>query len=152
MRVPLIEPHTITDIQVKKPIRQPRNDEELVAALRREPVGTDRCLVCSAVDDLVHIDFGLAKVKKSRKWNETIASLIFSAISVPLGGYGLIRIPGKSTETEMFTLRLLLCRNCFSEYPDYSLHPWFSILWEYGYNQFVSPAEIAARNAHDRSK
>jgi hypothetical protein len=107
--------------------------------------------MCSAANDLVYVDFGLARTKTRRDWNDTIASVILSAVSLPLGGFGLIRLPGKTTKTSMFTLRLAACSDCASQFVDYSLHPWFPILFEYGYDEFISPEEIIAYKARANS-
>ncbi len=54
-----LEPSPSQQIQVLPPLPQmpPRNDTELAAALRRESVQSDMCLICWADDNLVHIDF-----------------------------------------------------------------------------------------------
>jgi hypothetical protein len=51
----------------------------------------------------------------------------------------------------MFTLRLAACSDCASQFVDYSLHPWFPILFEYGYDEFISPEEIIAYKARANS-
>ncbi|MGB7549203.1 MAG: hypothetical protein WBM14_15800 [Terracidiphilus sp.] len=151
-KVPPLGPVAFSKIQVLQPPLPPRNDNELVAALRREAVNLDRCLLCGVADDLVYIDFGFAKTKTGRNWSETVASVIMSAVSLPLGGFGLIRLPGKTTQTSMFTLRFPACAECASEDIDYTFHPWFPILFDYGYNHFISPEEIVILKAQSSSK
>jgi len=146
-RAPLLEPPAIAEAQDLQTERPPRNDRELAAALRRKVVRLDRCLICSSANDLVSIDFGLAKTKTGRDWNDTVASVVVSAVSLPLGGFGRLILPRKSTRTTLFTLRFTACANCASEDLDYSLHPWFDILVDYGYNQFLSPGEMLTRKA-----
>jgi hypothetical protein len=142
-----LEPPTNATLQTQQQLLKPRNDKELVEALDQKTLRYDKCLVCLRVDNLVFVDFGLSRTKRGRKWNETIASVLISSISVPLGGFGLIRLPGKTSETIMFPMRFTVCKTCISEDMDYSLHPWFDLLWDYGFNQFVCPEEITFHQA-----
>lgn len=146
-RISWLEPPTTVHIPTQQPRLKPRNDKELIEALDRETLRYDRCLVCSRIDNLVFIDFGLSRTKKGRKWNETIASVVVSAVSIPLGGFGLIRLPGKTSETIMFPMRFTACKACVSDDLDYSLHPWFDLLWDYGFNQFICPEEMIIHKA-----
>lgn len=147
------DPTPRQQIQVMpSPQTPPRNDTELAAALRRESVPSDMCLICGAEDSLVLIDFGLAKTKTRRNWSDTVSSVVVSAVSLPLVGLGLIRLPGKTTQTSMFTLRFTACVKCASQNIDYSFHPWFPILFDYGYNQFISPQELAILKAQSHVK
>jgi hypothetical protein len=100
------------------------------------------CFVCGSEENLVQFEFGLAKTRTQRNWGETAASAILSAVSLPLTGFGLIRLPGKSTQTSVFTLRFTACSRCASKNLDYSFHPWFPIIFDYGYNRFIPPQEI----------
>jgi hypothetical protein len=134
-------------VQRSNPARS--KDDELEDLLGRSPVRADRCVICSTNGELALFDFGLARIKVTRNWTETIASAAVSAVSLPLIGFGMVRLPGKTTTTRMFKLRMALCEECLSEccggFPDPSIHPWFPILWEYGYRQVVPSQAISGR-------
>lgn len=140
-RVPPLTRPLRSERAVQRPDPARSKDEELEDLLNRSPVRPDRCVICSTNGELAFFDFGLARVKVARNWTETIASAAVSAVSLPLVGVGMVRLPGKTTTTSMFKLRMALCEECLLEccggFPDPSIHPWFPILWEHGYRHIV---------------
>lgn len=132
--------------QTELPSRRLSKDE-LLSALKEKSVNLNKCHSCLAETGLLKLDFGLAMIKTGRNWQETIASVAISAISLPLGGIGLIKLPSKNTEIDVLPLEFHICLDCFEEIGDarkidFSLHPWFGLLWDYGYNRFITPSEI----------
>ena len=75
------------------------DEENEIKGLRRL-AGIDakpnECHGCGRTEGLKGYNFGLAKVLSAKRdWTEIAASVALSAISVPLVGLGMIKIPGK---------------------------------------------------------
>ena len=71
------------------------------------------CLYCGSSDSLVRFDFALMRVDDtSRNWGETAISAVVGAVTFPLLGAALIRLPGKKIQGEALHMRLVVCRNC----------------------------------------
>jgi hypothetical protein len=122
---------------------RPRNDEELLLALEKEVPNLHKCYACSSGKGLVYIDFGLGMAETGRKWKEAILSGIVSAVSLPLTGVGKLILPTKKRGIRVIRLRLAVCTECVTAEPDFTEHPWFQILWEYGFNEFIPPNELS---------
>lgn len=123
-------------------VTRPRNEEELIAALERELPKLQRCSVCSAKDNLTYINFGLGMLKTGRRWKETFLSAAVSAVSLPLVGMGKLILPTKLSSIRVIPLFLAVCSKCISGEPDFTKHPCFSILWDYGFNKFIPTNEL----------
>jgi hypothetical protein len=69
--------------------------------------------------------FGLGKVIASRHaWGQTAISAAVSAVTLPLLGAGVLKLPGKETSFHVLRLRLNLCDSCArSKGTAYSMHP-----------------------------
>jgi hypothetical protein len=135
-KFPPQQPISESQLDVQRSAQWPRNKhnkKKLLAALQREAVNLNRCHKCSADEELIQVDFGLAMVRTGRNWPETVASVVFSAVSLSLGGYGIIRLPRKRTEVDVIPLKFYICFDCFAAGIDlqnieFSLHPWFHLL------------------------
>lgn len=123
-------------------VTRPRNEEELAAALERELPKLQRCSVCSARNDLTYINFGLGMLETGRRWKDTLLSTAVSAVSLPLMGMGKLILPTKRNGIRVIPLYLTVCSKCMSREPDFTKHPCFSILWDYGFNKFIPASEL----------
>lgn len=71
------------------------------------------CHFCDGTADLQHFDFGLMRVSKSEvKWGATAATAALSAALVPLIGAGAVRLPSRSLEGALLSMKLVVCRAC----------------------------------------
>jgi hypothetical protein len=84
------------------------------------------CHACGKRDDIYSWDFGLGKkTGTKRNWFITAASLGLSAITVPLLGSGMLRLPGKEMRFRILRLKLILCDSCRDSRFSYNFHPWW---------------------------
>lgn len=120
-----------------------KNDKELVLALKRNMPEPGHCQECGRKEHLSYFDFGLAKFAAKREWSDTAISAALSALTVPLFGMGMIRLPGKSERYSVMRLSLVLCEVCLSAGATYTSHPWYKVLWSYGYIEFIHPDQLA---------
>jgi hypothetical protein len=102
------------------------------------------CHSCGKRENLTSFQFGLAKpLSTERDWRMTAASVLVSAVSVPLVGFGVLQLPGKKTNMRVMRLRLVLCRVCWTARKGYALHPWWAIAQESGYTVFITAEELS---------
>jgi|SRR5579859_1861248 len=119
-------------------------DTALVKELRSIDRRSERCHSCNCKEGLLSWQFGLGKpVSNQMEWGETALSVAFSAITIPLIGIGALRLPGRSTRLRVLPLRLTLCRNCYAAKKGYESHPWWSVLRQHGYTEFVLPQQMS---------
>lgn len=121
-----------------------RNDDELVAAMKQIGPRLHECHICSGTVGLQTIDFGLAKFFVRRRWAETAATLGLSAATLYLMGVGMVTLPTKQHRRSVLHLRLVRCSNCATQPPQFTSHPWYGLLWNYGYMQFIPPEQVDA--------
>lgn len=119
-----------------------KNREDLIAKIRQGAPDLYHCQICSASAELSYIEFGLGKLKMGRRWDETVASILFSAVSLPATGIGRVVFPSKKSDIGIVCLRLVLCSSCLTAQPDFTVHPWFQKLWQAGFNQFIPPDKL----------
>lgn len=103
----------------------------------------DVCHGCGGKDGLTVYPFGLAK-KLGREWHvaETIASVGISAVSLPLVGLGILRLPGNTTTFQVLRMKLVLCPNCRKKRINYELHPWFATVSHAGFTKFMDRYDL----------
>ncbi len=102
-----------------------------------------KCHKCGASGGLKAWDFGLGMVVSTKRtWGETAVSAAISAITVPLIGYGMLRLPGKKTSFNVLRLRLVLCDACLRTRVGYSSHPFWKEANRLGYTEFFGPTEL----------
>lgn len=102
-----------------------------------------KCHKCGAAGGLKAWDFGLGKiVTTKRAWGETAISAALSAVTVPLTGYGMLRLPGKKTRFSVVRLRLVLCDTCLRNQAGYSSHPFWEEANRLGYTEFFDQTEL----------
>lgn len=109
------------------------------------PIGQKphECHACGRKDNLYGWDFGLGKpISTKRAWGETAASIAVSAVSLALGGPGLVHLPGKKTRLRVLRLRLILCDSCRRRQISYTLHPWWEPARRLGYTEFLSADDM----------
>src|SRR5256885_15855613 len=71
------------------------------------------CHNCGKSDELVAWDFGLGRaITTKRNWDETLISGAISAVTLPLIGVGMVRLPGNRSTFAVLRLWLLLCESC----------------------------------------
>lgn len=94
--------------------------------------------------DAVHgWDFGLGKPLRSRTWSGTAASVVVSAVTIPLIGVGAFQLPGKRTTMSVLRLRLLLCDTCARRGGiGYSVHPLWGEAMQQGFTEFLNADEL----------
>ena len=106
---------------------------------RKDP----RCHKCGASDGLKAWNFGLGKADSTKRaWGETAISAALSAVTVPLIGFGMLRLPGKRTSFTVLRLRLVLCDACWRDRAGYSSHPFWNEANSLGYTEFFGPTEL----------
>ena len=119
-------------------------DTALIKELRSIDRRSDRCHACDCKEGLLSWEFGLGKpISNQWEWGETALSVAFSAITIPLLGVGALRIPGKSTRLRVLPLKLRLCKDCQAAKKGYKSHPWWNVLRQYGYTEFVLPQQMS---------
>jgi hypothetical protein len=112
-------------------------------ALARIDVKPCECHVCGQTQELTSYEFGLAKVLSAkRNWTRTAASVVISAVSVPLTGLGMIELPGKRTRVRALRMKLILCETCRKTQLNYPAHPWWYPAQEIGYDTFLGEREL----------
>jgi len=57
-------------------------------------------------------------------------------------GMGKLILPTKRNGIRVIPLYLTVCSKCMSREPDFTKHPCFSILWDYGFNKFIPASEL----------
>lgn len=124
------------------PMQPVRNDKELAAALRQIGPKLNECHICSGKVGLQKIDFGLAKYYARRRWAEMAATMGMSAVTLYLMGIGIVTLPTKQTRRSVIRLRLVRCLNCAAQPPQFDRHPWYGLLWNYGYIQLIPPEQM----------
>jgi len=114
------------------------------SAPRRQPISPQpSCHKCGSYLRLNSWDFGLGKVALSRRsWSETAISAALSAVSVPLTGYGMLRLPGKRTTFGVLRLRLILCDSCVRNREGYECHPLWAEAHRLGFTEFFCSADL----------
>jgi len=137
-----IQPKATVPSRSYQPIRLVQSDDELIAALRQTRPRSDECHICSGTSGLRKIDFGLAKYFVRRRWAEMVGSLGVSAVTLYLMGIGMVTLPTKQTRRSIVRLRLVRCSKCADQPPQFTRHPWYGLLWNYGYMQFVPPEQM----------
>ena len=71
------------------------------------------CHYCGSDSDLVAFDFGLMRVKATaRAWGETAATAALAAITFPMFGAAMVKLPGQTSKGEILALRLIVCKTC----------------------------------------
>lgn len=110
------------------------------------------CHYCASETDLVRWDFALMKVEESRiSIGATAASAAISALTLPMLGAGVLRLPGRSHSGQALHLRLTTCKPCCKTHGNFfglfmlneqraSAHPLWHALHEHGFTKFL-PAE-----------
>jgi hypothetical protein len=102
-----------------------------------------KCHKCGSSGGLKAWDFGLGKVVSTKRaWGETAISAALSAVTAPLIGYGMLRLPGKRTSFTVLRLRLVLCDACVRNRGGYSSHPFWNEANRLGYTEFFGPTEL----------
>jgi len=134
-----------TSHELLRPRNESINEEQ--RSLVKELLTTDRkeheCHKCGAREKLSSWGFGLGRVISSKHtWSETAASAAISAITLPLIGFGALRLPGKKTNLSVLRLRLVLCEFCRKEGATYSVHPWWNGAQRLGYTEFLCPTDL----------
>ena len=81
-------------------------------------------------------------VSIKRAWGETAVSAVLSAVTVPLIGYGMLRMPGEKTKFNVLCLRLVLCDACWRKRVGYSSHPFWREAIKLGYTEFFDSTEL----------
>ncbi len=103
----------------------------------------DECHRCGKKEGLTAYPFGLGKVLSTRrKWADTAWSVVVSAVSLPLVGYGGLNLPGKETLLRVLKLRLILCDACRRKKIDYAFHPWWHGATRLGFTQFLTQSDL----------
>lgn len=109
----------------------------------RSDLKEPNCHKCGAAGGLKAWDFGLGKaIETKRVWGETAISAALSAVTVPLIGYGVLRLPGKKTSFSVVRLRLILCDACCRNRVGYSAHPFWEEANRLGYTEFFDQMEL----------
>ena len=117
-------------------------------AIIRDIVSEDRqstgCHKCGSKAAQHTWQFGLGKVISSRHaWGETAISAAVSAVTLPLLGAGILKLPGKETSFHVLRLRLNLCDSCArSKGTAYSMHPARKKATSLGYTEFLDASEL----------
>lgn len=102
-----------------------------------------KCHKCGASKGIKAWDFGLGKaISSKRAWGETAMSAALSAVTVPLIGYGMLRLPGKKTNFRVLRLRLMLCDSCWQNRAGYSFHPFWNEANRLGFTEFFPSTEL----------
>ncbi len=121
-------------------------EEEEISGLRKlSRIDTKpcECHSCGETEGLLGYKFGLAKVLSAeRDWTGTAASVVASAISIPLVGLGMLELPGKRTRVRALRLRLVLCESCRAGQLNYPAHPWWYSAQRLGYNTLLSEQDL----------
>jgi hypothetical protein len=129
--------------------KRPRSSGGSKSQLLSESVVRDQkpsqCHGCGRADQLYTWDFGLGKeISTRRAWEETAASVAISAITVPLLGVGMLRLPGKKTRFQVLRLQLILCEKCRdSRMTTYLAHPLWEPAHKLGFTEFMNANELA---------
>ncbi len=122
------------------------DEEEEISGIRKlSSVDTKpyECHSCGRTQGLMGYEFGLAKVLSSeRDWTMTAASVVVSAISMPLVGLGMLELPGKRNRVRALRLRLVLCESCRVGQLNYRTHPWWHSAQRLGYNTLLSEQDL----------
>lgn len=120
----------------------------------------DPCHFCGNNDSLAYFEFGLMRVDSStRTWGEAAASLALSTITLPLLGMGRISLPGKKNTGELFRMNLVVCKSCISKNSNliglfipkkahYSKHPYWTMLNEAGFTEFLTKEDCDTDYLH----
>jgi hypothetical protein len=112
-------------------------------ALARIDVKPCECHGCGRTEGLTAYEFGLAKVLSAKRdWTRTAASVVISAVSVPLTGLGMIQLPGKRTRVRALRMKLILCETCRKKQVNYPAHPWWYPAQELSYDTFLGEEEL----------
>lgn len=112
-------------------------------ALARIDVKPSECHGCGRTQGLASYEFGLAKVLSvKRDWTRTAASVVVSAVSVPLTGLGMIKLPGNRTRVRALRMKLILCETCRRTQVNYPAHPWWYPAHKLGYDTFLGEPEL----------
>ena len=112
-------------------------------AIARIDVKPSECHRCGRTEGLTAYEFGLAKVlSANRDWTRTAASVVVSAVSVPLTGLGMIHLPGKRTRVRALRMKLILCETCSTTQVNYPAHPWWYPAQKLGYDTFLGEGEL----------
>jgi len=112
-------------------------------ALARMDVKPSECHACGRTEGLTAYEFGLAKILSAKRdWTRTAASVVVSAVSVPLTGLGMIQLPGKRTRVRALRMKLILCETCSKAQVNYLAHPWWYPAQELGYDTFLGEEEL----------
>jgi hypothetical protein len=109
------------------------------------PIGQKphECHACGRKDNLHGWDFGLGKpISTKRAWGKTAWSIAVSAVSLSLGGAGIVQLPGTKTRLRVLRLRLILCESCIRGQTNYTLHPWWEPARRLGYTEFLSADDM----------
>ncbi len=116
---------------------------QALRALARMDVKSSECHGCGRTEGLTAYEFGLAKVLSAeRDWTRTAASVVVSAVSVPLTGVGMIQLPGKRTKARALRMKLILCETCRKAQVSYPAHPWWYPAQKLGYDTFLGEEEL----------
>ena len=112
------------------------------------------CHYCASETDLVRWDFALMKVEESRiSIGATAASAAVSALTLPLLGAGVLRLPGRSHSGQALHLRLATCKPCCKTHGNFfglfmlneqraSAHPLWHALHEHGFTKFLAAEKM----------
>ena len=112
-------------------------------SLARIDVKPSECHGCGRTEGLTAYEFGLAKVLSAKRdWTRTAASVVVSAVSVPLTGLGMIQLPGKRTRVRALRMKLILCETCRKTQVNYPAHPWWHPAQKLGYGTFLGEEEL----------
>jgi hypothetical protein len=121
-------------------------EEEEISGLRklsRLDAKSCECHSCGKTEGLMGYKFGLAKVLSAeRDWTSTAASVVVSAISIPLVGLGMLELPGKRTRVRALRMTLVLCESCRAGKLNYPAHPWWYSAQRLGYNTLLSDRDL----------
>jgi hypothetical protein len=141
-RIPLLVPNQPRETTA--PIRAPKlsKKKELIQHLKNAVPRLSQCCICSTSENLQYFEFGLGMLETRRRWLEAGASVALSALSLPLTGFGMLTLPTKEENWSVVRMALAVCPECLQEKPEYVLHPWFALLWNYGYNVFFSTEQL----------
>lgn len=139
-------------IRNRKAIAQ-RQEAELIVALNSLKLPTG-CITCG-LREIHNYSFAMAKVIDSN-WGEQIAtaagSVVFSAITVPLVGFGRLSIAGKRESLSVIRFNLLLCERCHPKnygvgtvLPEriYKVHPGYEMCVKYGFRKFLNAYDLS---------
>ncbi len=119
----------------------PQAARAMLAEIASIPVDTTACMSCGSREHVESRPFGFARVTNV-DYGATAASAGISAVSMLLGGPGVIK--GPKTSANIVRAQLVLCQECrrrrrnFLGIPtikdaDYSLHPWAAAAGRHGF-------------------